>query len=187
MNESWQTYKQKNWQWRFIIIASLILLLAKPIANLIYRSLGLDKLYATSSTVMQHAGLADALGMTPPLPTELVIDVTNDTPNDYTVETKVSSGQINVNGHSFAVGEVKRITVKPYSQISNPNGKGDIIFLSAPVTGNKNQTCQEIHTLNYDLKNASQYKRPLAVSLSSISSRLECKDNAINPSNDEAN
>lgn len=185
MNESWRSYKEKNWQWRVIISASLFLLLAKPIGTFAYRMLGLDKMYANSANMMQRVGLSDAI--TPPASqTELVLDVKNDTPNNYTIETKISSGQIELTGKTVLVSNVKRITVKPYSKIANPIGKGDIIFLSEPIADN-NRTCQEVHTLTYDLKNANKVQQPVAINLSTISSRMECKNNGVSPSDDESN
>lgn len=183
-----QSGKPKNWQWRFIIYASLFLLLAKPIGHWVYQLLGIEQIYASSSEALKRAGLSDVMGTAPTNPPpQLIIDVKNDTTNSYTVETKISSGQVDLLGRTMAAGEVKRITVKPYSKIANPVGRGDIIFLSEPISGSNNQICQEIHTFNYDLKNAGQIKQPLSVNLSAISSKMECEDSALQPSDDERN
>lgn len=184
MNGTRESYKQKNWQWRAILYISLFLIFAKPIGNFISKSLGLNEAYATTTTMINQVGISEAIGTTTP-PISLTIDVKNDTATDYTVETKISSGQVDLLSRTFAAGETKHITIKPYSKIANPVGKGDIIFLSAPIASKNNQTCQEIHTLNYDLKKVNATAQPLAVNLSSINSRMECKDNAINPSDDE--
>jgi hypothetical protein len=189
MNQSGQ---QKNWQWRVIIYASLFLLLAKPIGHWAYQLIGIEQIYASSTEALKRTGLSDVVGVTTPAgpPPELIIDVKNDTPNNYTVETKISSGQIDLLNRTMVAGEVKRITVKPYSKLVNPVGRGDIIFLSEPVSGSNNQICQEIHTFNYDLKNAGQIKQPLAINLSAISSKMDCKeskDSAVLPSDDESN
>lgn len=186
MNQERQ-YKPKNWQWRVIISSILLLIFAKPFGHWMYNLLGIDEMYAASTSIMKQVGMADTYNATAGAPLELVLDIKNDTPNDYTVETKISSGQVDLPGRTLGIGEIKHITIKPYSKIVNPVGRGDIIFLSAPIAGNDNRTCQEVHTLNYDLKYANQIKQPVSLNLSAISSKLECKDNAVNPSDDDTN
>lgn len=176
------SYKQKNWQWRIIIWASLILIFAKPIGQWLYQLLGFEQMYAATTTVIKKVGLNDnptpASTTNEPASRELIIEVKNDTPNDYTVDTRVSSGQIDLANHTFTAGETKRITVKPYENMEGPVGRGDIIFLSAPISGSNNQICQEIHTLNYDLKYINQIKQPIELNLSAINSRMECKESS---------
>jgi hypothetical protein len=186
MNQSWQNYKQKNWQWRVIIWSGLFLIFGKPLGHWTYQILGIDQLSAATTLVAKKAGISDILGSQASslLPTELVIDVKNDTVNDYTIETKSLTGYVDSPGQTMIVGEVKRFIVKPYSKIDNPSARGGIIFLSAPIVGSNNQTCQEIHTLNYDLKRDGQVKQPLTFNLSAINSKIECKDNAVRASDD---
>lgn len=180
MNQSWQVYKQKNRQWRAIIWMSLFLIFGKGLGHWTYHLLGIDQVYSATTAVVKKVGLTDVLTATneTPLPVQLIMDVKNDTLNDYTIESKPQSGHVDFSGQTFAGGEVKRFTIKPYDTSSNASAAGDIIFLSAPQTGSKNQTCQEIHTLNYDLKYAQKIKQPLVVNLSAINSKLECKDNS---------
>ncbi|MBA2654905.1 MAG: hypothetical protein H0U71_07575 [Gammaproteobacteria bacterium] len=176
MNQPLHSQKTKNWQWRIIIWSSLFLIFGKSIGHWSYNALGIEKAYTATTSMANKIGVVAAGGrvdMTA-IP-DLMIDVMNDTPTEYTLESKASSGEVVFNGKHLFAGEVKRFTVKPLTQ---GVGVGDIIFLSAPIAGNNNTTCQEIHTLNYDFKYASKIKQPLIVNLSSIASKMECKNNA---------
>jgi hypothetical protein len=171
MNQPWKPPKQKSRQWRFIIIASLMLIFGKDISDWAKRTFSFDQMFAA---ITAESSPATAVAAIKPL--QLVIDVKNDTPNDYTIATKVQSGKIDFEGNTFSVGEIKRFIISPM-EITATNASGDIVFSSTPMNGDKNTTCQEIHILTYDLKYANRIKKPLNTTLSAIASRLECKEN----------
>lgn len=183
MNRPWHSQKQKNWQWRIIILASLLIIFGKEIGDWFSQilSLSFEQLISVTASAANKAGLIETLNSSSeessPKPA-LTIDVKNDTPNEYIIQPKITSGELNFSGNNFAVGEIKRFTVKSSSQDGKEMGTGDIFFISVPLLGKNNTTCQEIHILNYDLKYAEQIKQPLFVNLSAIASRLECKPNA---------
>lgn len=176
MNSSW-SQRKKNWQWRIIIWTSLFLIFGKSLGHFIYNSLGIDQAYTATADMAKRAGFSDVFkndgSVAPP---QMIIDVRNDTPNEYTIETKVVNGQADFVGHTLQAGNSKRFTLKP-QDMTTKTGMGDIIFLSAPMNGSNNTTCQEIHTLNYDLQYSNQVKQPLTVNLSSIASKMDCKEN----------
>lgn len=176
MNQLWQSPKPKNRQWRIIIWSSLFLIFGKDLAIFTYHALAIDQAYTATTNFAHKAGFAGVLAQKneTAVDPELIIDVRNDTPNEYTLESKVTAGKLNFEGNTFSVGEVKRFTVKSIMNTKGA-GLGDILFLSAPMAGSNNTTCQEVHTLNYDLKYANQFKNPLVVNLSSVASRIECK------------
>jgi hypothetical protein len=177
MNQA--SYRQKNKQWRIIIWSSLFLIFGKGLGQWFYHALGIDQAYTATTTMATKAGITDILGSTQvPPATMLVIEVKNDTPNDYSIDSKIVSGRIDFVGKNFSAGEIKRFTIRPESPELKELGMGDIIFSSAPIMGANNTTCQEIHTLNYDLRYANQIKQHLVVNLSSIVSKMDCKENA---------
>lgn len=172
--------KKKNWQWRIIIWSSLFLIFGKELGNWAYHSLGIESAYNATASVATKSGLtqfsANRANTTPVPLAELIIEVRNDTPNDYTIDSKIASGQLKFDGHALSAGEVKRFTILPEVYTEKGMGFGDLLFLSAPMAGSNNATiCQEIHTLNYDLKYAGQIRQPLTINLSSIASKMECK------------
>jgi hypothetical protein len=178
MNHAWRY--QKNWQWRIIIWSSLLLIFGKSLGHWFYHALAIDQAYTATTSMANKVGITDILGanQAATTPTQLVIQVRNDTPNEYTLESKVSTGHLDFTGNNFSAAEIKRFTISSENPDLKELGTGDIIFLSAPIPGANNTTCQEVHTLNYDLRYASQIKQPLIINLSSIASRMECKENA---------
>jgi hypothetical protein len=166
MAAPWKMQKSKNKQWRIIIWCSLFLIFGKELGYLVYHGLGLNRTY---TAIMN---MANQVGMRNMLPQQLIIEIRNDTPSEYTLDTKIYSGQLFFANAAFHAGDIKRFMIKADNSFK---GIGDILFLSSPMTGDHNTTCREIHTLNYDLKYADQIKQPFVVNLSSIASRIECK------------
>lgn len=169
-------YKKKNWQWRAIVWCSLFLIFGKVLSHWTFQLLGIDQAYSVTSNALNRVAYYNGQGASynhPPL-SELIIDVRNDTPSVYSVASKISSGQLNFERHTFAMGETKRFTVKPTENSATGSGFGDILFTSMPILGNDNSICREIHVLNYDLQYATRIKMPLTVNLSAISSKMQC-------------
>ncbi len=177
MNQG-HSYKKKNWQWQTIIWSSLFLIFGKEFGHWTYHVLGIDQVYSATTSVINQVGIYNefAQNKANTLQPQLIIDVRNDTPNEYTIDYKIASGHLNFEGQSFSAGEVKRFTIKPNMYSADGNGFGDIVFNSALYSGNNNSICQEVHILNYDLKYANQIKQPLVVNLSSIASKTNCKE-----------
>lgn len=177
MNQPWQSLKRKNWQWRIIIWTSLFLIFGKSLGHWAYHALGIDQAYTATANLANKAGFVTMLASETEVATtpQLIIDVRNDTPNEYTIDTRISSGQLNFNGNTLSAGDIKRFIIKPNDNAVDGTSMGDIFFSSAPISGVNNSICQEIHTLNYDLKYANQIKQPLVVNLSSIASKMLCK------------
>lgn len=170
--------KKKNWQWRIIIWATLFLLFGKSLGNWLYQALAIDSAYTVTTQAAKKVGLNDILGANNELTQlpEIVITVRNDTPNDYTIESKVLSGIADYAGNTLPVGSEKKITLKPDSYALTNTGRGNLIFLSTPMAGSNNMICQEIHTLNFDLKESNKIKHAQNINLSSIASRMDCKN-----------
>lgn len=176
MNQPWQPHKRKNWQWRTIIFASVVLLYGQDVGHWFANLFSFDQFYSLTANAANRANIITQIESNPDIksPLQLIIDVKNDTPSQYNIDTKIVSGQVNFPRNAFLVGEVKRFTITPNS--GDEKGTGDIVFISQPMAGSYNTQCKEIHILNYDLKYANLVKQPLVIKLSAIASRLECKD-----------
>lgn len=170
--------KKKNWQWRIIIWSILFLIFGKSLGHWLYNAIAIDSAYTVTTRVAKKVGLNDILGPSDGLTQipQIIITVHNDTPNNYTIESKILSGIADYDGNTLSVGSNKKITLKPDNYAVTKTGRGDLIFLSTPMAGNNNTICQEVHTLNFDLKDANKMKHPLHINLSSITSRMDCKN-----------
>lgn len=180
MNQSCPPNKQKNWQWRVIIWSSLFIIFGKSLGNWAYNALGMDQAYTATAIVAKKAGIAEIMTtkVDTPIDSVISINIKNDTINDYTITTHNLADQVDFTGSTtFMAGSQQKIKLNPNSRAKNSTGSGDIVFTSAPMAGNNNSICQEIHTLNLDLKDTTQLKSPLFVNLSSIGSKIECKAN----------
>ncbi len=171
---------RKNWQWRIITWSTLFLIFGKSFGHWCYQALAIDQAYHSASAMATKMGVIEVLDQSPvalTLPT--IIEVRNDTPNEYKIENTATSGKLDFQGTTFNAGETKRFIIQSLNTEQNL-GTGEIIFLSAPLVGSNNTTCQEIHTLKYDFREANSTKRPLQLNLSSITSKLDCHSNALN-------
>jgi hypothetical protein len=189
MSRTSYSRRKKNWQWRIIIWSSLFLILGKDLGRFAYHALAIDKAYNTTVTIANKAGLItqnegldtfDLQGRSLSMP-QLLIDIRNDTPNDYTIETKSTSSRVNHIGHTFSAGETKRFVIRPdINSMDKEIGTGNILFASASLYGTITTICREVHTLKYNLKYANQTKQPIMITLSSITSKIVCQNNSEN-------
>lgn len=172
-NNQWS--KSKSSQWKFIIIIGLILIFGKGIANKIGDWFSSNQFIALASQQIQ----SQTNKTNPPLTyssNQLIVEIKNDTQNDYIVAGKLKAGHLYFRGNSLLNGESKKFVISA-EQNNGRNAFGDIVFTSSPINGANHTICQTIHILNYDLKKAESTSQPLKVNLSSIASRLDCKNN----------
>lgn len=178
MKRDSQWSKNKSPQWKIIIFTGLFLIFGKSIGNKIGDWISSSQFMAMANQQIQMqarqtTGLSNsALAAN----NQLILEIKNDTQNDYIVAGKLKAGHLYFHGNSLLNGQTKTFIISAEPNKSS-DAFGDIIFTSSPVNGANNTICQVVHVLNYDLKNADLESQPLKVNLSSIASRLDCKNN----------